>query len=68
MKNRLDVLFYIQAPSKMDLPAEGTYQYQWVPLLLNSRGVYPKGHFGDWTCRAGRDGWLKAIGGQAPAR
>lgn len=66
-KDRLDVLFYVQAPAKMDLPGEGTYQYQWVPLLLNSRGLYPKGHFGDGDLPGKADEWLKGLGAAAPA-
>lgn len=66
-KEPLNILFYIQAPVKMDLPGEGSYQYQWLPMLLNSRGVYPKDRFGEGYLPAKADDWLKTLGSRAPA-
>ena len=67
VKDQLDVLFYIQAPVKMDLPGEGSFFYQWAPMLLNSRGVYPKGHFPDGGDLPGKgDELVAALGNRAP--
>jgi hypothetical protein len=33
VKDTTDALFYVQAPFKVDLPGEMTYQYQWVSML-----------------------------------
>src|SRR5690349_4750722 len=38
VKDQTEALFYVQAPYKVDLPGEMTYQYQWVPMLQNARG------------------------------
>src|SRR4051812_4162612 len=43
VKDRTEALFYIQAPYKVDLPGDMTYQYQWVPMLQNAKGWYQKG-------------------------
>jgi hypothetical protein len=34
--DRTDILFYVQAPFKADLPGELTYQHQWIPLLRSA--------------------------------
>jgi hypothetical protein len=59
-------VFYIQAPYKIDLPGEQSYQYQWVPMLLNSQGAYPKEAFGG-ELPGQASNWLKAIKDDAPA-
>jgi hypothetical protein len=46
VKEKTEALFYVQAPHKVDLPGDLTYQYQWVPMLQNAQGLYPKGTFG----------------------
>ena len=33
VKDKTEALFYVQAPHKVDLPGDLTYQYQWVPML-----------------------------------
>src|SRR5215471_15464095 len=43
IKDKTEALFYVQAPYKVDLPGDLTYQYQWVPMLQNARGWYRKG-------------------------
>jgi len=66
VRDYLDVVFYIQAPYKVDLPGELSYQYQWVALLLNSQGAYPKEAFGgELPGQASK--WLQAIKDEAPA-
>jgi hypothetical protein len=67
VKDKTEALFYVQAPYKVDLPGEMTYQYQWVPMIQNARGWYSKGIFGMNELPGKADDWLKAIEGQAPA-
>jgi hypothetical protein len=66
VRDHLDVVFYIQAPYKVDLPGELSYQYQWVAMLLNSQGAYPKEALGgELPGQASK--WLQAIKDEAPA-
>ncbi len=65
VKDKTEALFYIQAPYKVDLPGDMTYQYQWVPMLQNARGWYDKGIYGDDYLPGKADTWLKALGNQA---
>jgi hypothetical protein len=67
VKDKTEALFYVQAPYKVDLPGDMTYQYQWVPMLQNAQGWYAKGIFGQNDLPGKGDDWLKAIQGQAPA-
>src|SRR5438067_1133746 len=67
VKDKTEALFYVQAPYKVDLPGDLTYQYQWVPMIENARGWYAKGIFGMNELPGKADDWLKAIEGQAPA-
>jgi hypothetical protein len=67
VKDKTEALFYVQAPYKVDLPGDMTYQYQWVPMLQNAQGWYAKGIFGQNGLPGKGDDWLKAIQGQAPA-
>jgi hypothetical protein len=67
VRDKTEALFYVQAPTKVDLPGEMTYQYQWVPMLQNARGWYAKGIFGTYELPGQADDWLKAIQGQTPA-
>jgi hypothetical protein len=60
-------LFYVQAPYKVDLPGDLTYQYQWVPMLQNAQGWYAKGIFGSNDLPGKGDDWLKAIQPRIPA-
>ncbi len=61
VKERTEALFYVQAPYKVDLPGDLSYQYTWVPMLQAASGCTPGGLPGK-----GAD-WLKAIEGQMPA-
>src|SRR5687768_6311858 len=62
VKDRTEALLYVQAPTKVDLPGEMTYQYQWVPMLQNASGWYAKGIFGPSNELPGRGSeWVKAI-------
>jgi hypothetical protein len=60
VKGKTEALFYVQAPHKVDLPGDMSYQYTWVPMLQAASGCTPGG-------LPGRGGdWLKAIEGQMP--
>ncbi|HYT94027.1 MAG TPA: DUF2330 domain-containing protein [Gemmataceae bacterium] len=61
VKDKTEALFYVQAPYKVDLPGEMSYQYQWVPMLQAASGCTPGGLPGK-----GAD-WLKALDDQLPA-
>jgi hypothetical protein len=67
VRDKTEALFYVQAPTKVDLPGEMTYQYQWVPMLQNARGWYAKGIFGTHELPGQADDWLNAIKEQTPA-
>jgi Uncharacterized protein conserved in bacteria (DUF2330) len=61
VKDKTEALFYVQAPTKVDLPGDLSYQYQWVPMLQAASGCTPGGLPGQ-----GGD-WLKAVQPQIPA-
>ncbi|MCI0461415.1 MAG: DUF2330 domain-containing protein [Gemmataceae bacterium] len=61
VKDKTEALFYVQAPFKVDLPGDHTYQYQWVPMLQTASGCTPGGLPGKCA------DWLKAIESQIPA-
>src|SRR6478672_6102915 len=65
VKDRTEALFYVQAPYKVDLPGDMTYQYQWVPMLQNAKGWYAKGIFGPNELPGKADDWITALGGKA---
>jgi hypothetical protein len=61
VKDKTEALFYVQAPHKIDLEGDMSYQYTWVPMLQAASGCTPGG-------LPGRGGdWLKAVEGQIPA-
>lgn len=60
VKDKTEALFYVQAPHKVDLQGDMSYQYTWVPMLQAASGCTPGGLPGK-----GAD-WLKAIEGQTP--
>jgi hypothetical protein len=60
VKDKTEALFYVQAPTKVDLQGEMSYQHTWVPMLQAASGCTPgglPGYGGDW---------LKAINDQIP--
>jgi hypothetical protein len=59
VKDKTEALFYVQAPYKVDLPGDMTYQYQWVPMLQNAQGWYAKGIFGTHDLPGKADDWLR---------
>jgi hypothetical protein len=66
VKDKTEALFYVQAPYKVDLPGDMTYQYQWVPMIQNARGWYNKGIFGSNELPGKADDWLNAIKDEIP--
>jgi hypothetical protein len=61
VKDKTEALFYIQAPMKVDLPGDLSYQHTWVPMLQAASGCTPGG-------LPGRSGdWLKAVNDEIPA-
>ena len=59
VREKTEALFYVQAPFKVDLPGEMTYQYNWLTMLDWSRG-----------CQGGIPGrgqiWLDDMKAQIP--
>ncbi len=59
VRERTEALFYVQAPFKVDLPGDLTYQYNWISMLNGAIG-----------CSGGIPGrgqdWLDGIKAQAP--
>jgi hypothetical protein len=66
VKDKTEALFYVQAPFKVDLPGDLTYQFQWVPMLKNAQGWSQKGIFGRNTLPGRGDEWLGQIRGKIP--
>jgi hypothetical protein len=60
VKDKTEALFYVQAPYKIDLQGDNSYQYTWVPMLQAASGCTPGGLPG-----RGAD-WLKAFAPQIP--
>jgi hypothetical protein len=67
VKDHTEALFYVQAPYKVDLPGDMTYQYQWVPMVQNAQGWYAKGIFGTHELPGKADDWLKDAKDHIPA-
>ena len=62
MQDKTEALFYVQAPFKVDLPGDMTYQYTWVPMLQAASGCTPGGLPGQRRANGS-----KAFKGQIPA-
>ena len=60
VRERTEALFYVQAPFKVDLPGDFTYQYTWVPMLQAATGCTPGG------IKGGGEEWVKNFGPQIP--
>jgi hypothetical protein len=43
VKDKTDALFYVQAPSKVDLPGDMTSEYHWVGQLRQQEGIFGAG-------------------------
>ena len=53
-------LFYVQAPTKIDLKGDMSYQYTWIPMLQAGSGCTPGSLPGNGSA------WLKQIEGNIP--
>jgi hypothetical protein len=60
VRERTEALFYVQAPFKVDLPEDLSYQYTWVPMLQSASGCTPGGLPGRGA------NWLETFKGQIP--
>jgi hypothetical protein len=60
VREKTEALFYVQAPFKVDLEGDMTYQYTWVPMLQAASGCTPGGLPG------GGGPWLEAFKNQIP--
>ena len=60
VREKTEALFYVQAPFKVDLPGDMTYQYTWIPMLQAATGCTPGG------IKGGGEEWVKAFGLQIP--
>src|SRR5205085_2874188 len=60
VKDKTEALIYVQAPHKVDLPGDWTYQYTWLPMLQAATGCTPGG------IQGGGEEWVKALGAQVP--
>src|SRR5262249_27188178 len=60
VKDKTEALFYVQAPTKMDLQGDDSYQHTWVPMLQAATGCTPGG------IKGGGEQWLAAIRDQIP--
>jgi hypothetical protein len=60
VKGKTEALFYVQAPTKIDLKGDMSYQYTWIPMLQAASGCTPGGLPGNGAA------WLKQIEGNIP--
>jgi uncharacterized protein DUF2330 len=61
VREKTEALFYVQAPFKVDLQGDLTYQYTWLPMLEAASGCTPGG-------LPGKGGeWLTGFKDQIPA-
>lgn len=60
VKDKTEALFYVQAPFKVDLQGDLSYQYTWIPMLQAASGCTPGGLPG----YGGQ--WLEAVKGDIP--
>ncbi|MFO0964522.1 MAG: DUF2330 domain-containing protein [Gemmataceae bacterium] len=60
VKDKTEALIYVQAPHKVDLPGDWSYQYTWLPMLQAATGCTPGG------IQGGGEEWVKALGAQVP--
>jgi len=60
VREKTEALFYVQAPFKVDLQGDMSFQYTWVPMLQAATGCTPGG------IKGGGEDWLKAFAPQIP--
>jgi hypothetical protein len=64
VKDKTEALFYVQAPTKMDLPGTLSCQHTWVPMLLASFKNVNTQYYDKLPGKAGK--WLATIDAQIP--
>ena len=57
VKDKTEALFYVQAPYKVDLPGDMTYQYQWVPHAAERAAGTTRASSARTTCPATPTQW-----------
>jgi Uncharacterized protein conserved in bacteria (DUF2330) len=60
VREKTEALFYVQAPFKVDLQDDMSYQYTWIPMLKAATGCTPGG------IKGGGEDWVKNFGPQIP--
>jgi hypothetical protein len=55
VKDKTEALFYVQAPYKVDLEGDNSYQHTWLPMLQSAKGCTPGGIPG------GGEQWLTSV-------
>jgi hypothetical protein len=60
VREKTEALFYVQAPFKVDLQGDFSYQYTWIPMLQAASGCTP----GGLPSKSAE--WLEAFKGQIP--
>jgi hypothetical protein len=55
VKDKTEALFYVQAPHKVDLEGDMSYQHTWIPMLQAAMGCTPGG------IKGGGEQWLVSI-------
>jgi Uncharacterized protein conserved in bacteria (DUF2330) len=63
VKDKMDTLIYVQAPYKVDLPGDHSYQYTWVPMLEAARLEAARRHTPGGLPGGGTE-WLESFKGQ----
>ena len=61
VKHKTDALFYVQAPYKVDLPGDLTWQYHWLSMLQHTEA-----NFGENDLLKPNSDWIKAVRAKAP--
>jgi hypothetical protein len=59
VKDKTEALFYVQAPTKMNLEGDMSYQHTWIPMVQAGSGCIG-------VQAGGADKWLKAAQDQIP--
>lgn len=61
VKDKTDALFYVQAPYKIDLPGDMSYQFHWLNLLQHTEGT-----FGQQDLVEKNRDWLTTVRNKTP--
>jgi hypothetical protein len=61
VKDKTDALFYVQAPFKVDLPGDMSYQFHWLTMLQHTEGT-----FGQQDLLEKNREWLNSVRTKTP--